>query len=107
MTMWDGKLLKENELSKPAKIIVGGAILILLAFAATAVVQNAAHGMIKRPWAFAIVLIGFGCFLFPKVSVVRKKKLVSFGTRIMNEDQANFYRVGYYLMGLGLILTFL
>jgi len=105
--MWDGKLLKENELSKPAKIIVGTAILILLALAATIAVENAARGMIKRPWAFAIVLVGLFCFLFPKLFVVRKKKLVSFGTRLMTEDQANFYRVGYCLMGLGLLLTFL
>jgi hypothetical protein len=29
MTVWDGKLMKENELSKPAKIMVGVGIVIL------------------------------------------------------------------------------
>ena len=105
MTMWNGKLMKENELSKPAKIIVGAGIAILLALSATTAFQNAAHGVVGRPWALSIVLIGFLCFFFPKLSIIRGKKLVSFGTGFMTEHQANFYRAGYFLMVVGLLLS--
>jgi hypothetical protein len=69
-------------------------------------VHNALHGTVHQPHAFAIVLLGFVCFAIVKMSVIRKTKLVSFGTHVMTDDQANFYRVGYYLMGLGFIFTF-
>jgi len=61
----------------------------------------------KQPWCFLIALLGLLCFLFPKLAVMRHKKWLSFGTRLMTEDQANFYRVGYLLMVLGVLFTFL
>ena len=107
MTIWGNKLMKENELSKPAKLLVGASLTILAGFAAVAAVQNMAQGVVKRPWCFPIALLGFLCFLFPKLAVIRHKKWLSFGTRLMTEDQANFYRVGYLLVVLGVLFTFL
>ena len=107
MTIWNGKLMKENELSKPAKIIVGVGLLLLFASAAVIAARNVLRGEVGQPSAFAIMLIGFACFFFPKLLVIRKKQLVSFGARLMTQDQANFYSLGYYLMGLGFLFTFL
>jgi hypothetical protein len=107
MTMWDNKLMKENELSKPAKLLVGTSLTMLTGLAAVVAVQNAAQGVVKHPWSFLMALLGFLCFLFPKLAVMRHKKWLSCGTRLMTEDQANFYRVGYLLMGLGVLCTFL
>ena len=106
MTVWDGKLLKENELSKPAKVIVGVAIVVVIAFAMKAAARNVADEVVVRPWVLGIVLIGFICFLVPKLTVIREKRRVSFGTGLMTNPQANFYRLGYFLMGLGLLLAF-
>lgn len=106
MTMWDGKLMKENELSMPAKVIVGVAAVVFIIAAVKAAAVNASAGVIARPWALGIVLVGVICFLVPKLAVVRKKKLVSFGVGPMTTQQANFYRLGYFLMALGLLLAF-
>jgi hypothetical protein len=105
MTVWDGKLMKENELSKPVKVILGVAIVIAVGIALRAVAQNAVNGVVTRPWALGMVF-GFVCFLLPKLAVVREKKLVSFGTGPMTNRQENFYRLGYFLMGLGVLLAF-
>jgi hypothetical protein len=105
--MWDGKLMKENELSKPAKLLVGTSLAMLTGLAAVGAVQNAAHGVVKHPWCFLIALLGLLCFLFPKLAVIRHKKWLSFGTRLMTEDQANCYRVGYLFMAFGVLFTFL
>ena len=57
MTVWDGKLLKENELSKPAKVIVGVAIVVVIAFAMKAAARNVADEVVVRPWALGIVML--------------------------------------------------
>ena len=106
MTLWDGELMKENELSKPVKIIVGVGVVIMIGVAAKDAAQNAVDGAVTRPWALGMVLIGLICFLLPKVAVVRNRQLVSFGTGLMTNQQANFYRLGYFLMGLGILLAF-
>jgi hypothetical protein len=106
MTIWKVRLMKENELSRPTKFLVSVGLIIFLAMAGISAVHNVFHGLANQPRAFAVVLIGFGCFAFAKLSVIRRTRLISFGTRLMTEDQANFYRIGYYLMGLGFIFTF-
>jgi hypothetical protein len=98
--------MKENELSRPTKFLVSVGLLIFLSLAGVSAIQNVTHGVVHQPRAFIVVLIGFLCFAFAKLSVIRHKRLVSFGTRVMTEDEANFYRIGYYLMGLGFIFTF-
>jgi hypothetical protein len=107
MTMWDGKLMKENEFSKPAKLFVDASLTMLMGFAAVTAVQHAAQGMVKHPGCGLMALLGFLCFLFPKLAVMRHKQWLSFGTRLMTENQANCYRVGYLLMVLGVLFTFL
>ena len=106
MTVWDGKLMRENELSKPVKVILGVAVVIALGVAVKVAAQNGVDGVVTRPGALGVGLAGFVCFLLPKLSVVREKKFVSFGTRLMTNQQANFYRLVYFLMGMGLLLAF-
>ena len=76
---------------------MGAGIVTLLALSAATAIRNAAQGSIGRPWALSLVLVGFLCFVFPKLSVIRRKTLVSFGAEFMTEHQANFYRAGYFL----------
>src|SRR4051812_41106300 len=106
MSIWSCKLMKENELSKPVKCIVALGLMLVVAIGAVGAVQNAMHGVVSQPSSFVIVLIGFACFIFAKLPIVLHKRRVTFGAGLMSEDQANLYRVGYYLMGLGFILTF-
>jgi uncharacterized membrane protein len=106
MSIWSCRLMKENELSRPGKFLVSLLLLMLVVGAGISAVYNVMHGTVHQPRAFAIVLLGFVCLAIAKISVIRHARLVSFGTRVMTEDQANFYRVGYYLMGLGFIFTF-
>ena len=40
MTMWDNKLMKENELSKPAQLLVGASLTMLTGFAAVVGVEG-------------------------------------------------------------------
>jgi hypothetical protein len=53
-----------------------------------------------------IVLIGFLLFLVGKLSVILHKQRISFGTRLMSERMANCYRLGYWLMAVGVLITF-
>ena len=106
MSIWSCKLMKENELSRPMKFFISVGLLIFMIVAAANAIQNVTHDVAHQPLAFIVVLIGFLCFAFAKLSVIGRTRLVSFGTRSMTEGRANFYRVGYYLMGLGFILTF-
>ncbi len=106
MTVWDGKLMKENEPSAFVKVFFGVGISIAVVIALGTGALNVAQGIVTRPWALGMVLIGFLFFLGPKLTVMREKKLVSFGTRLMTNRQANFYRLGYFFMGRGLLLAF-
>ena len=97
------KIMKEHELSKFGKI---ASILIFVIPAIISAIVNIATHTVPNPWAFFVVIIGFALFLFAKISVIRKKKLVSFGTSYMTEGMANLYRLGYWLMVFGILLTF-
>lgn len=103
---WKVRLMKENEFSRLGKLLVSLILIILLGMAGVSAIQNTMHGVVPQPRAFIVVLIGFLCFAFAKISIIRTKKFVSFGTQVMTDDQANFYRLGYYLMALGFIFTF-
>jgi hypothetical protein len=50
-------------------------------------------------------IVGLLLFLTAKISVIRKRK-ISFGTGLMSEGMANLYRVGYWLMIVGILVTF-
>ncbi len=95
--------LKENELSRVGKF----ATVLIIIFAIIAVISNIYHGDVKRPVAFWIVLLGLVLFTFAKLSVILHKRLVSFGSSFMTENMANVYRLGYWLMIVGILFTFI
>ena len=96
-------VMKENELSPFGKLVVGIGIIA----AAGAVVLNIFRGEPQNPFAFAIVGVGFILFSTAKLSVVRRKRWISFGTKLMSPAMVNAYRVGYWLMVVGILVTFL
>jgi hypothetical protein len=106
MSVWNNRGFTENELSRPAKLIVGLFLAVVLVAEAATATTNAVHGIVPRPWCSLLVGIVFFFFLLPKLHVVRHKRRISFGTTQMTEGQANSYRLGYLLMACGYLLTF-
>jgi uncharacterized protein YjeT (DUF2065 family) len=102
MRIMAGSIMKENEFSPVGK----AASLALVAFLLVAAAVNIARHEVPHPMAFVIVALGFVLFLAGKLSVVLRKKWVSFGTGLMSENMANLYRVGYWLMLVGVLATF-
>ena len=102
MAMFDGKSMRENELSLPSKFIC--VLAVLGAFFSAG--YNIYNGIVKNPYAFSIPLLGFILFVISKSSLLRNKIWLSFGTKKMSENMGNLYRVGYWLMIVGIILTF-
>lgn len=100
--MPDVPIMKENEMSIMGKI---STILLVFFFAGAAVI-NIFRNHVPHPYAFIVVLSGFTLFIFTKFSNFRKGKIISFGTVGMSENMENLYRIGYWLMVVGLILTF-
>ena len=96
-------MFKNNEFSSFSKWLVTFALLIPIAFAG----KNFIQGDVKHPALFFVIVFGFLLFLIAKLSVIIPKKKVSFGTNLMSTSMANLYRLGYLLMVLGAILTFL
>lgn len=94
--------MKEYQLS-----IIGKSLCTLLIVAiAINSLTNIFTGKISNPYMFFITLVGFLVFLYSKFSVFRQKIWLSFGTEKMTECMANCYRVGYWLMVVGILLTF-
>jgi hypothetical protein len=54
-----------------------------------------------------VTLLGLLLFVMAKLSVIRGKALITFGSWAMTPDSANLYRLGYWLMIVGTLLTFL
>jgi len=79
--------------------------LLALAFISSAF--NIVHGVVPNPSIFAVVLVGFILFLIAKFSVLSKGIKFSFGTGHMSPIMANIYRVGYWLMLVGILCTFI
>jgi len=95
-------LMKENEFSVLGKF---STIILVLIFTGTAIINISRH-TVPKPYAFIVVLFGFLFFIAAKVSNIKKHKLISFGTSNMSENMSNLYRLGYWLMVIGLLLTF-
>jgi fumarate reductase subunit D len=104
MTMWNNKAFTENEMSLFGKAFVIIAIVVPVIIL---VVRNVLLGHVDQPYAFAICIIGFFCFLISKLSLFRKGVLFSFGRKRLSENMGNLYRIGYWLMAFGLVMTFL
>ena len=83
-------------------------IVIWLTLAALGIgaIVNIYYGNVTNPKAFLVVLVGFILFAISKLSVILKNKKISFGTKPMYENMANLYRLGYWLMIVGLLATF-
>jgi len=83
-----------------------GATVLLLVLLGLAAATNIFRGDVPHPNAFAVVLFGFGLFLVAKLSVVGWKKWISVGPGLMSSGMADLYRVGYWFMMVGILLTF-
>jgi hypothetical protein len=101
--MWNNKAFTENELSFVGK---AAAIILLVVPVFFITVRNIIIGEVANPYAFTICLVGFLLFIFSKISLFRKGVFFSFGTKRLSENMGNLYRLGYWLMAVGLILTF-
>jgi hypothetical protein len=95
-------VMKENRITKVSRVIIWLFILMLSYLS----ILNVIQGTIIRPWAFLIVFFGFMLFALGKLSVILKKKKISFGSKLMSENMANIYRLGYWFMIFGLLATF-
>lgn len=94
--------LPSSQVSKVTQILIW----LVLGVAAAFAIMNVFNGTVTRPRAFFIVLVGFVLFAVGKLSVILKKKKISFGPKLMTENMANLYRFGYWLMIVGLLATF-
>ncbi len=95
-------VMKENKPGLVSKILVW----MLIPLAGFSAVYNILSGNVVRPTAFYFVIGGFILFAIGKLSVIVKKQRVSFGSKLMSQNMANLYRVGYWLMFFGIIFTF-
>ena len=93
---------KENRFS----IFGRSAVYVSLVFAAYSVVLNILAGKVSIPSAFFLVLAGFVFFLIPKLLVKKTEGVFGFGSKNMSNKLANSYRFGYWMMFLGIGLTF-
>ena len=48
---------------------------------------------------------GFACFLAAKLSVLRRGVSISWGSRGMSPGYAQLYRAGYFIMGVGALMS--
>ena len=104
MTFWNNKAFTENELSKFGKLAV---TLLFVVPAIVITIHNILVGEVRSPYAFSITIFGLILFIISKASLISRRKWVSFGTKNLTENMANLYRLGYWLMAVGIILTFI
>jgi hypothetical protein len=95
-------MMRENGPSPVGKLVVTVGILVAMIAALT----NILRGEPQNPLAFGITAVGFVLFLIAKLSVVRQRQWISFGTKLMSPGMANAYRVGYWLIIVGILATF-
>lgn len=96
-------IMKENQLTLFGK----AAVLLLTFYIAVTALFNIAEGRATNPYALFVAFAGLACFSIAKISVVSKGHRISFGTKLMPEGMANLYRLGYWLMAAGILLTFM
>jgi hypothetical protein len=94
--------MKENEFSLIGKVLIVIGVIAL----AGAALLNVVRGDVLHPFAFSIVIFGFALFLWAKLSVIIRNRWISFGTANMSLAMANAYRLGWWLMAVGTIMTF-
>ena len=94
-------IMKENKPSKCGKLLF---YLLLVLWGASSVI-NIKRGHVNHPVAFGVAIVGLFLFLISKFSIIPKKK-ISFGSGDMSEGMASLYRIGYWLMIVGILVTF-
>ena len=94
-------IMKENQPGKLGKVLFS----VLFFIWVVSAVVNIKRGHVNHPAAFGVAIIGLFLFLVAKISAIRKKR-ISFGTGNMSEGMANLYRLGYWLMVIGALITF-
>lgn len=57
--------------------------------------------------SFFLYIVGFVFFASAKWSVIKSGKLISFGTSYMSTKDAKAYKLGYSLMGVGFVITWM
>ena len=95
-------IFKENQLSFLSQL----AIYALVGVVVLASFVNLIQGNVKNPYCFVIVLFGFTLFGIAKYSVISKGRKISFGTANMSQSMKNLYRLGYWLMLVGVVCIF-
>ncbi len=102
-TMSHHSIMRENEIGPLGRFLV----YVLIGLAFLSAIYNLATGHVVSPMAFLIVFGGFVLFGVAKLSVILRKKWISFGSRRMTETMGNIYRLGYWFMVVGLLAMFL
>ena len=95
--------MKENELSVFGKVAV---VLLLVMGLIVPAVRGLAKGEVQHSWAFWLVIVGFLLFVVAKLSAMYRTQWISVGSHRMTNNMANLYRLGYWLMAVGTLLTF-
>ena len=95
-------VLTENQ----PTLISKASIAILLLLAATSSISNIVTANVPNPIFFIVTITGFVMFVIAKISVIKKGIKVSWGTTHMSQAMANTYRLGYWLMLVGILCTF-
>ena len=102
MRILKAQMMRENELSKVGKALVSGIVILLFAGAA----NHLGRGEVRHPGSLWIVALGLILFLIAKLSVIFRGKWITFGSRPMTDAMGNTYRLGYWLMIVGILIMF-
>lgn len=94
--------MRENILSKPGRVVVTIALLFIGFFT----IKNIVNFSVPNPLMFLISIVGFMLFLISKFSIIREGDFVTFGASKMTSSMANLYRLGYWLIVVGVIGAF-
>lgn len=60
---------------------------------------------IARAFILTLLVTGFVLFLVSKLSVIRSGNFITFGSGLMSRQYRTLYRIGYILMGIGILLS--
>ena len=96
--------MRENQFSRVGQI---SALLLLYAAVLAPAISNLCRLRVTASEAFGLAIIGAAMLTVAKVSLFKRGQWVSFGDRRMTPAMSNCYRLGYFFIGWGIILTFL
>ena len=103
MALWDARLFEGSRVTAIGKVLLLALVVIP---AAITTVYNIATWDVRRPYGFVLLIAGLICFLVSKGLFLLKRFVAGFSGNKVREYSRNFSRAGYWLMGVGLVLTF-